>query len=110
MPQDDRRKTPRFLPKAENRFMYHDRSAAIRDLSLEGVFVLDPDPLPVGSEIAFTLRAGHADIELEGIVRHSEVDVGMGIQFVNLSAVSKRRLIIHIASLVSAPSQTVESK
>jgi hypothetical protein len=33
----------------------------------------------------------------------------MGIQFVNLSAVSKRRLMIHIASLVSAPSQIVEA-
>lgn len=110
MTQGDRRKTPRFLPKPENRILYHDRSAPIRDLSLEGVFVLDPDPLPAGSEIAFTLRAGQTDIELEGIVRHSEVDVGMGIQFVNLSAVSKRRLIIHIASLVSAPSQLVESK
>jgi len=34
----------------------------------------------------------------------------MGIQFVNVSAVSKRRLIIHIASLVSAPSHLVEAK
>jgi PilZ domain len=106
----DRRATPRFQPKPENRALYHDRSAPIRDLSLEGVFVLDPDPMPAGSEIAFTLRAGHQDIALEGIVRHSEVDVGMGIQFTNLSAVSKRRLRIHIASLVSAPSQLVESK
>ena len=75
---------------------------------MEGVFVLDPDPLPAGSEITFTLRAGHQDISLEGIVRHSAVDVGMGIQFTNLSAVSKRRLMIHIASLVSAPGQRVE--
>jgi hypothetical protein len=67
--------------------------------------VLDTDPLPAGSEITFTLRAGQTDIALEGIVRHSEVDVGMGIQFTNLSSISKRRLIIHIASLVSAPSQ-----
>jgi hypothetical protein len=105
MPQKDRRATPRFQAKPENQITYGDRSAPIRDLSLEGVFVLDPDPLPAGSEISFTLRAGQTDISLEGIVRHSLVDVGMGIQFTNLSAVSKRRLIIHIASLVSAPSQ-----
>jgi hypothetical protein len=55
------------------------------------------------------MRAGQTDIALEGIVRHSVVEVGMGIQFTNLSAVSKRRLIIHIASLVSAPSEIVES-
>ena len=104
MPQKDRRATPRFLAKPDNHIVYGDRSAPIRDLSLEGVFVVDPDPLPVGSEVAFTLRAGHQDITLDGIVRHSVVDEGMGIQFVNVSAVSKRRLIIHIASLVSAPS------
>jgi hypothetical protein len=106
---EDRRATPRFQAKPENRITYGDRSAPIRDLSLEGVFVLDPDPLPAGSELTFTLRAGQTDISLEGIVRHSVVDVGMGIQFTNLSAVSKRRLIIHMASLVSAPSQIVES-
>jgi hypothetical protein len=105
MPPKDRRATPRFQAKAENHIIYGERSAPIRDLSMEGVFVLDPDPLPAGSEISFTLRAGHQDISLEGIVRHSLVDVGMGIQFMNLSAVSKRRLIIHIASLVSAPVQ-----
>jgi hypothetical protein len=105
MPRADRRATPRFQAKPENRILYGERSAPIRDLSLEGVFVLDPDPLPVGSEITFTLRAGHQDISLEGIVRHSIEDVGMGIQFTSIPAVSKRRLIIHIASLVSAPVQ-----
>ena|SRR5579864_6383253 len=109
MPSKDRRTAPRFQAKPENKITYGERSAPVRDLSLEGIFVLDPDPLPVGSEITFTLRAGHTDITLEGIVRHSAVDEGMGIQFTSLSAVSKRRLIIHIASLVAAPSQMVES-
>ena len=108
MPTKDRRATPRFQAKPDNRIHYSDRSAPVRDLSLEGVFVLDPDPLPAGSEVAFTLRAGHQDISLEGIVRHSIQNIGMGIQFTNLSAVSKRRLIIHIATLVSAPSQLAE--
>jgi hypothetical protein len=104
MPTKDRRATPRFLAKPENNIRYGDRSAPIRDLSLEGVFILDPDPLPAGSELSFTLRAGQIDISLEGIVRHSIADMGMGIQFTNLSSVSKRRLTIHIASLVAAPS------
>ena len=67
----DRRATPRFQAKPENHFTYGERSAPIRDLSLEGVFVLDPDPFPAGSEITFTLQAGQKDITLEGIVRHS---------------------------------------
>jgi len=108
MKSQDRRAITRFQAKPENNITYGDRSAPIRDLTEEGVFVLDPDPLPVGSELTFTLRAGHTDIALEGIVRHSMVDEGMGIEFKNLSAVSKRRLIIYMASLVPAPIQTVE--
>lgn len=105
MPPKDRRASPRFQAKPDSYITYGDRSAPIRDLSLDGIFVNDPDPLPVGSELTFTLRAGHQDIALEGIVRHSHVDAGMGIQFTNLSSVSKRRLMIYIASLVSAPVQ-----
>jgi hypothetical protein len=104
-PKVDRRATVRFQAKPGNHITYGESSAEILDLSLEGVFVLDPDPLPVGSEIAFTLRAGDQDIALEGIVRHSVDRQGMGIQFTNVSSVSKRRLRIHIASLVPAPSR-----
>ena len=100
---EDRRATPRFQAKPENRITYGDRSAPIRDLSLDGVFVLDPDPLPVGSEIVFIFRAGHQDISLEGIVRHSVDQQGMGIHFTKIPSVSKRRLIIHIATLPPAP-------
>jgi hypothetical protein len=109
MPSKDRRATPRFQPNPGSRIIYGVTSAGIRDLSLEGVFVFDSDPLPVGSEIVFTLRAGEQDISLEGIVRHSVDQEGMGIQFTKVSAVSKRRLRIHIASLVSAPSLLVET-
>ena len=105
MPNKDRRATQRFLAKPEDRFIYDERSALVRDVSLEGIFVFDADPLPAGSEIVFIYRAGHQDISLEGIVRHSVDQEGMGIHFTKISAVSKRRLIIHIATLVPAPSQ-----
>lgn len=105
MPRKDRRTIQRFLAKPEDRIFYDERSAPVRDVSLEGVFVLDPDPLPAGSEIVFILRAAHQDIALEGIVRHSVDQGGMGIHFTKVSAVSKRRLIIRIASLAPAPFQ-----
>ena len=105
MPPKDRRATTRFQPKPGNHLIYGESSGLIRDLSLEGVFVFDADPLPVGSEIVFTLRAGDQDISLEGVVRHSVDQQGMGIQFTKVSPVSKRRLRIHIASLVPAPGQ-----
>jgi hypothetical protein len=105
---NDRRASPRFQAKPENRIVYGATSADIRDLSLEGVFIFDPDPLSVGSEISFTLRAGDQDILLDGIVRRSVDQEGMGIQFTNISSVSKRRLRIFIASLVAAPSHPVK--
>jgi hypothetical protein len=55
--QKDRRATQRFKPKPGNRLTYGATTGEIRDLSLEGVFVFDADPLPVGSEVAFTIRA-----------------------------------------------------
>jgi hypothetical protein len=105
IPNEDRRATPRFQPKPGNHISYGERSALVRDLSLEGIFVFDSDPLPVGSEIIFTLQAGDQDISLQGIVRHSVDQQGMGIQFTEVSAVSNRRLRIYIAGLVSAPGQ-----
>lgn len=110
MATKDRRATPRFQPKQGHHIVYGESPVVIRDLSMEGVFVLDPDPLPVGSEIIFTLRAGDQDISMEGIVRRSvDQEGGMAIQFKNVSTVSKRRLRIYIGSLVSAPSHLVES-
>ncbi len=78
----------------------------IRDLSLQGVYVLDPDPLPVGSQLAFSLIAEGTEIDLEGVVRHVQEE-GMGIEFTRVSAVSKRRLRIYIAGLMPAASQPV---
>jgi hypothetical protein len=109
MTSQERRVTPRFQSKPGIHITYGVTTAVIRDLSLEGVFIFDADPLPVGSEIIFTLRGGDQDISLEGVVRHSVDREGMGIQFTNVSAVSKRRLRIQIASLVSAPSQLVKT-
>jgi hypothetical protein len=95
MSPNDRRVCQRFEPKPGNHISYAATSAVIRDLSSEGVFVCDLDPLPVGSEIIFTLRAGDHDISLEGIVRHLVDQEGMGIQFTKVSPESKRQLRKH---------------
>jgi len=103
MDKKDRRAIQRFQAKPDDYILYDERSAPVRDVSMEGIFALDPDPLPVGSEIVFTFRAGHSDISLEGIVRHSVDQQGMGIHFTKIPPLSKRRLIIHIATLAPAP-------
>ena len=99
----DRRAIQRFKAKQDDCILYDEKVAPVRDVSLSGIFVMDLDPLPVGSEIVFTFRAGHSDISLEGIVRHSVDQHGMGIQFTRVPPISKRRLIIHIATLAPAP-------
>jgi hypothetical protein len=104
----DRRAVPRFQPKPGDEILYGATSAVVGDLSLEGAFVLDSDPLPIGSEIMLTLRAGGQDISLEGVVRHSVDQEGMGIQFTNIPAVSQRRLRIHTATLMPAPGHPVK--
>ena len=105
-PPDERRATPRFQAKPGGKFTYGMTPADIRDLNLEGVYVVDPDPLPLGSQLSFSLIAEGTEIELDGIVRHVEED-GMGIEFTRIPAVSKRRLRIYIAGLVPAPSELV---
>jgi hypothetical protein len=103
MPKKDNRAIQRFQAKPGDCIIYDERTSPVRDVSMEGVYAYDQDPLPAGSEIVFILRAGHSDIELEGIVRHSVDQQGMGIHFTKVSALSKRRLTIHIATLAPAP-------
>ena len=103
MTENDRRISPRFQAKRASHIVYTEGFGEVRDLSLEGLFVLDPDPLPVDSKITFSLRAGGQEIALNGIVRRSVPDEGMAIQFTNLTSEAKRRLRIHIATLVATP-------
>jgi PilZ domain len=107
-PTKDRRATERFQSKPVDRVVYGLTDTVIRNLSLDGAFVVDSDPFPVGSEIMLVLRAGDLDIPLEGVVRHVDQE-GMGIQFIRISSESKRRLRIYIASLVSAPGSLVKT-
>ena len=99
MAQKDKRGSPRFKPKPGTHIVYIEGSAAIKDLSLEGMYVLDPDPLPEETKIKFALRLGTNDIQLQGIVTRSVASHGMMIQFTDIAPVAKRRLRIHLASL-----------
>jgi len=92
------RRTPRYAAKAGTYVVYVEGTGAIRDLSMNGVFVLDSEPLPVGTTITFSLRTGAHDISLKGVVRRSVAE-GMGIQFVEISPEARRRLRICIGEL-----------
>jgi hypothetical protein len=103
MIKNDRRISQRFQGKPSNYIQYTEGSGRIRDLSLEGVFVLDPEPLPAGTKIEFSLHLDTQDVPLTGVVRRSMPGEGMAILFTDLSSEAKRRIKIQIAGLVAAP-------
>jgi hypothetical protein len=99
MAQDNKRSSPRFKPKAGTHILYVEGSAAIKDLSETGMYVLDPEPLPDGTKVKFTFRLGTIDIPMEGIVSRSVEGLGMVIHFTDMSREAKRRLRIHLSEL-----------
>jgi hypothetical protein len=99
MAGDEKRKSPRFKPKDGTHIVYVEGSASIRDLSENGMYVLDPEPLSEGTAIKFALRLGAFDIPIEGIVSRSVAGHGMVIQFTEMSREAKRRLRIHLSEL-----------
>jgi hypothetical protein len=98
MTQQERRNHSRFQAKSGCYIAYVEGTGRVRDLSLEGVFILDEDPLPVGEKVKFMLRQGIGEISLEGVVMRSEPSLGMAIQFTNVSREATRQLKLMIAS------------
>lgn len=98
----ERRRTPRLPAESGMHVVLRGESAAVRDLSLGGIFILDPDPLPVGTEIEFELHLGAETLALKGVVRRIVLPVGMGVQFRDLTADQRTRLGHHLTRLLQA--------
>lgn len=99
MAENERRASRRFKPKSGSHIVYLEGFGEVKDLSLNGMFVVDPDPLPEGTKVSFAIRQGTIDIALQGIVTRSEPERGMVIQFTELTRESIRRLKIYISEL-----------
>jgi hypothetical protein len=98
--QQERRAFPRFHPKPGSHIVYMEGFGEIRELSLNGVFVVDSDPLPVGERINFAFRFGTVDIPVQGIVRRSISGQGMGIELTEVSRGARNRLGLQIPALL----------
>jgi len=74
-------------------------AAQVRDLSLNGVYLLLPDPPPSGEELALrlSLRSGE-NIDARGVVRRLELGRGAAVEFTNLSPAA-RDLLAQFLSL-----------
>lgn len=105
----DQRKQPRFSVAKENYVSYAGGAGTIRDLGVGGVFVHDADPLPAGTDFEFDLHLGGEVIHLRGVVRHSNIRTGMGIEFLGLSPASKARLREAFREPVHQPASATRS-
>ena len=99
MVEKEKRLSPRFKAKPGDNVYYIEGAGALRDLSLDGVFVEDVEPLPVGTRIGFSLVLGTETVLFQGIVRRCVDQEGMGIQFTEMSKEAKRRLRLYLATL-----------
>lgn len=69
-------------------------SARVRDISLAGVYLLFPDPPPVGEDLKLrlSLRSGE-QFEALGVVRRLELGRGAAVEFTELSPSARASLV-----------------
>lgn len=97
---EDQRGATRFRVPDESYAAYPGGKGQIGDLSMGGVFVRDPDPLPLGSSFDCELHVGSEVVRIRGVVRHRVARTGMGVEFEPLSPANKgllRRLLHTVA-------------
>ena len=70
----------------------------LRDLSGKGVFVRTASPFPVGDRLHLRFRVEGRWIEATGVVRHSELGYGMGIQFLVMQTKDQKFLEAYLSA------------
>jgi hypothetical protein len=99
MVEKDRRASQRFKSQPGSNVFYIEGAGTIRDLSMDGVFILDSEPLEVGTRITFSLHLGNETVAFQGIVRRSVPQEGMGVQFTGMSRDARKSLLSRIARI-----------
>lgn len=97
MIKKNRRASQRFKAKPGSNVFFAEWTWAIRDMSMDGVFILDAKPLAVGTHVTFAFCLGSETAKFHGIVRRSVAQEGMGIQFQETSREMRRRLLAQVA-------------
>jgi hypothetical protein len=95
----EKRASQRFKAKPGSTVSYVEGAAAIGNLSMDGLFLMDSEPLPVGTKLTFSLMLGSETASFQGIVRRSVPGEGMGVEFAATNRELRRRLLSHVASL-----------
>lgn len=70
----------------------------IRDLSISGVYMLDPHPFQRGLTVKLRITLGSGEpFVVTGMVRRVDPGVGMAIEFTKIDASARRRIKEYIA-------------
>ena len=105
---EDRRKSDR---RSHTRFVISGKTcvakagggqgtwARLSNISLSGCYVQTGDPLTVGLRVTLLINVDHTEIEVNGVVRTSDPNAGMGVRFTHMSAADRRKLAHLIAHL-----------
>jgi uncharacterized protein (TIGR02266 family) len=64
----------------------------VRDLSAGGVFIATDKPLQKGSAVRLLFSLAEGEMRIEGTVRYSDGNQGMGVEFVSMGTADRARL------------------
>ncbi|MBI4461311.1 MAG: PilZ domain-containing protein [Acidobacteria bacterium] len=91
--EHERRVQPRIKPEKEILVEYPEFRPRVRNISISGAFIEDPRPLPRGRVLQVRLLLdGEQTIQAKAMVRRSEPDVGMGVEFIEMTPDDRNRL------------------
>lgn len=89
LPFEERRNFPRRACRFEVQVTAEDDSAKlparVTDISLSGCFVEMLAPLSVGTRVELSLNPGNTSLHASGMVRSSQMGLGMGVSFTGMS-------------------------
>jgi hypothetical protein len=80
---------PRYAFRCEAQFCPHgtvaNMSGTLSDISLSGCYLETLSPLPIGTQLDVTFTSNGVVVAIPGIVRVVHPNMGMGVQFSDLS-------------------------
>jgi len=103
--EPERRVQSRVKPRCVVAVEYPGLAAQIRDISPTGAFIADERPLPLGRrlELHFRLDNSGPVIEVHAVVRRVDAQIGMAVEFIQLTEEAAARLVEYASHNGSAP-------
>jgi len=103
--EPERRVQSRVKPSCVVAVEYPGLTAQIRDISPTGAFIADERPLPLGRrmDLRFRLDDSGPTIEVHAVVRRVDAQIGMAVEFIQLTEEAAARLVKYAGHNGSTP-------